>query len=85
MDLSPVCFCVRMDLLHNASVSQGQAGVEFQAVERLLQYFPANPLQETLAQNWILMTSRFSAFQIATFGSLILHEVSRSRFQPFEH
>jgi hypothetical protein len=48
---------------------------EIGAVENALVYLPDNPLSDPFAQAWIYMTSHYSKYQIATFGSLIVHEV----------
>ncbi len=47
-----------------------------QSIEDVLTYFPDNPLSDPLAKAWISMTQTFTPFQIATFGSIIIHEVS---------
>ncbi len=47
-----------------------------QQIDGLLDYFPENPLRDPFAKGWVHMTDSYSKFQIATWGSLILHEVS---------
>lgn len=44
-------------------------------IENALSYLPENPLQNPLASAWISMTQNFTKFQIAVFGSLIVHEL----------
>ena len=44
-------------------------------VENILDHFPDNPVQDPLGRYWIHMTNNYSVFQIATFGSLLMHEV----------
>ena len=61
-----------MDLAQNLTLFD-RKGLPF--VENLLDHLPDNPLQDPLGRYWIHMTNNYSAFQIATFGSLILHEV----------
>ncbi|ESO90099.1 hypothetical protein LOTGIDRAFT_218137 [Lottia gigantea] len=39
-----------------------------------LEYLPENPLYEPFKQSWILMNQKYTKFQIATWGSLIVHE-----------
>lgn len=46
-----------------------------QAVEDVLATLPDNPLKEPFAYAWIYMTNNFTKFQIATWGSLLVHEV----------
>lgn len=46
-----------------------------QVVEDALAYLPENPLQNYFAWSWIHMTSTFTEFQIASFGSMIFHQV----------
>ena len=46
-----------------------------QAVEDALLYMPDNPLRDPFADVWTHMTSRFTKFQIATFGSFIFQQV----------
>ena len=43
--------------------------------EDILQYFPDNPLRDPFASAWKYMTSNYTKFQIATWGSLLVHEV----------
>ncbi len=47
-----------------------------QSIEDILTYFPDNPLRDPFAKAWISMTQTYTPFQIATFGSIIIHEVS---------
>ena len=44
-------------------------------MENILDHFPDNPMQDPLGRYWIHMTNNYSVFQIATFGSLLMHEV----------
>jgi len=43
-------------------------------IENVLHYLPDNPLKNPFANGWIYMTQNYSNFQIAFFGSLIVHE-----------
>jgi len=43
-------------------------------IEEALSYLPENPLQNPFAAAWIYMTQNFTKFQIATYGSLLIHE-----------
>jgi len=45
------------------------------AVENALDFVPENPLRDPFAGVWMYMTDHFTKFQIATFGSFIVHEV----------
>ena len=45
------------------------------AVEDALYLMPDNPLRDPFAVVWMYMTNNFTKFQIATFGSFIVHEV----------
>ena len=44
-------------------------------IEHALNFFPDNPISETMGKQWVSMTSSYSKFQIATWGSLLVHEV----------
>ena len=66
-----------MELAENLTVDTRKC-VPF--VENVLDYFPDNPLQDPFGKYWIHMTNNYTAFQIATFGSLILHEVFKYLF-----
>ena len=44
-------------------------------IEAVLDFMPVNPLQEPFADAWRYMTNNYSRFQIAVWGSLIVHEV----------
>jgi len=46
-----------------------------EAVEDALKFLPDNPLRDPFAGVWMYMTSHFTKFQIATYGSFIVHEV----------
>ena len=46
-----------------------------ESLELLSGYFPENPLAEPFHNAWDHMLSRYSKFQVATFGSLLVHEV----------
>jgi len=48
------------------------------AVEDALDFFPDNPLRDPFAGAWMYMTNNFTKYQIATFGSFIVHEVCTS-------
>ena len=59
--------------MENITVTGGSAvGIQF--VEDLLAQLP-NPISDPFGKAWVYMTDNFSKFQIATFGSIILHEV----------
>jgi len=45
------------------------------AVEDALNFMPDNPLRDPFAGVWMYMTNHFTKFQIATYGSFIVHEV----------
>jgi len=45
------------------------------AIEDALDYMPENPLRDPFAVMWMYMTNRFTKFQIATFGSFLVHQV----------
>ncbi|KAK6181029.1 hypothetical protein SNE40_008973 [Patella caerulea] len=42
--------------------------------QEFLEYLPENPIKEPLKHGWILMNQQYTKFQIATWGSLIVHE-----------
>lgn len=44
--------------------------------ELLTGYLPNNPVEPYFRSYWMAMTDRYTKFQIATWGSLIVHEVS---------
>lgn len=44
-------------------------------IEAVLDFMPVNPLQEPFADAWRYMTNNYSRFQIAVWGSLIVHEL----------
>ncbi|CAL1533928.1 unnamed protein product [Lymnaea stagnalis] len=43
--------------------------------DQFLDYLPENPVKESFARAWIYMTNNYTKFQIATWGSLIVHEL----------
>lgn len=45
------------------------------AVEFVDSFIPENPLQEPLKHAWNHMLQNYSKFQIATWGSLVVHEL----------
>jgi len=45
------------------------------AFEDALVHLPDNPLRDPFAEAWMHMTTHYTKFQIATWGSLIVHEV----------
>ena len=59
--------------LLNAPFTNGYDGVIDQLV---FKHFPNNPLIDWVGHGWMYMTDNFSKFQIAVWGSLIVHEVS---------
>jgi methylsterol monooxygenase len=58
----------------NDSLQLLQATSRLQAVEEVLVYFSDNPFRDPFRDAWTHMTSRYTKFQIATFGSLLVHE-----------
>ena len=44
-------------------------------IEDILKNFPENPVSENIGKQWQYMTDTYSKFQIATWGSLLVHEV----------
>ena len=61
--------------MDNLTVTGGSTlGVQY--VEDLLQHFPQNPISDPFGRAWGYMTDNYSKFQIATLGSLIVHEVN---------
>lgn len=46
-------------------------------IENVLDFFPENPVKDPFARAWMYMTDNYTKFQIATWGSLIIHEVSQ--------
>ena len=61
--------------MDNLTVTGGSsAGVQY--VEDLLAHFPDNPISDPFGRAWVHMTNNYSKFQIATIGSLIVHEVT---------
>jgi len=48
------------------------------AVEDALNFMPDNPLRDPFAGVWMYMTNHFTKFQIATYGSFLVHEVPPS-------
>jgi len=46
-----------------------------QSIENVLLYLPDNPLQDPFARAWIQMTNTYTEFQIASFGSMIFHQL----------
>ncbi|NXU93708.1 MSMO1 monooxygenase, partial [Xiphorhynchus elegans] len=46
------------------------------AVEYIDSFLPDNPLQQPFKNAWNYMLDNYTKFQIATWGSLIVHEVS---------
>ena len=63
-------------MMENGSiVSVSQLTTEY--VENLLDYCPENPLKDPFYRSWTWMTDNYTEFQIATWGSLIVHEVSK--------
>ena len=54
----------------------GDSTLGVQYVEDLLQHFPQNPISDPFGRTWGYMTDNYSKFQIATLGSLIVHEVN---------
>ncbi|RUS79721.1 hypothetical protein EGW08_012529 [Elysia chlorotica] len=43
--------------------------------ENYIDLLPPNPIREPFANAWIYMNKHYTKFQIATFGSLIVHEL----------
>lgn len=46
------------------------------AVEYIDSFLPDNPLQQPFKNAWNYMLDNYTKFQIATWGSLLVHEVS---------
>ena len=56
------------------------------SIEDVLGNLPRNPVTDPVEQAWTYMTDNFTKFQIATLGSLIVHEVSKlNRLPPPPH
>ena len=53
----------------------GPQGAYKQHLEAVLEWFPENPVIEHLEVAWNHMIENYSKFQIATWGSLLVHEV----------
>ncbi|KAI0210354.1 Methylsterol monooxygenase 1 [Lamellibrachia satsuma] len=51
------------------------SNVAIQYVENVLDYFPENPLEDPISKLWMWMTDSYTKFQIATWGSLLIHEL----------
>ena len=65
--------------MDNLTVTGGSTlGVQY--VEDVLQHFPQNPISDPFGRAWVYMTDNYSKFQIATVGSIIVHEVNRIYF-----
>jgi len=47
----------------------------FSSSEQFLELLPGNPVKQPFANAWIHMTENYTKFQIATWGSLIYHEL----------
>ena len=47
----------------------------YTGIEHLLEYAPNNVFLPHIEKNWIWINENYSKFQIATWGSLICHEV----------
>ena len=60
----------------NTSMNVSSAGFGLvDQIENVLRFCPANPFLDPFAAAWIYMTDNYTKFQIATWGSIILHEV----------
>ena len=46
-------------------------------IENVLQYFPENPMNRQVELAWSYILDNYTKFQIATWGSLIVHEVTQ--------
>jgi len=51
-------------------------------VEDALEFLPDNPLRDPFADAWMYMTNHFTKYQIATFGSFVVHEVCTTSRTP---
>ena len=51
----------------------------FRLATEYLDYIPDNPFRQPMENAWKTMDDRYSDFQIATWGSIIVHEVSIHR------
>lgn len=58
-----------------ATVNDSILAAPHQLTEFVLDFMPTNPMRDVFASAWIYMTSNYTKFQIATFGSLLVHEV----------
>merc|ERR1712198_381970 len=70
--------CVTMELpgvIENASTLIDTQSVRLSGLEDLLAGLPDNPLQQSFHQGWQWMLDNYTKFQIATWGSLIVHEL----------
>ena len=47
-------------------------------IENVLQFLPENPVKDPFERAWVYMTDNYTKFQIATWGSLIVHEVGKT-------
>ena len=61
--------------MENSTNVMGSHGLATEYIEDMLQYLPDNPLTDPMAKTWMWMTDSYTKFQIATWGSLIVHEV----------
>lgn len=59
----------------NSSTVLSASQFSSQYVEGVLEFLPGNPIVGTVEHNWRWMTDTFTKFQIATWGSLIFHEI----------
>ena len=61
-------------IMDNSTVLE-TGGLATQYIEGLLTHFPDNPLSEPFGKVWMSLNQRYTNFQLATFGSIIMHEV----------
>lgn len=59
-----------------ANESVGILNSAYLAVEYVDSFLPQNPLQEPFKNAWISMLNNYTKFQIATWGSLLVHELA---------
>ena len=60
------------------NLTQSSPILSTQLIEDTLQYLPDNPLKDPFERGWNYMLDNYTKFQIATWGSLIVHEVMLS-------
>ncbi len=64
---------IRSNMDNSTVIETG--GLATQYIEGLLTHCPDNPLSEPFGKIWMSLNARYTNFQLATFGSIIMHEV----------